>query len=106
MQCKSIGCFNHLLSPGDFCPSCMSKDSQEPLSTRYPQQYRAVGDISEIDVYEVNHLFNVQDPSGCLQQVVIKLLGSSSSNTAFEDIRQARDLLTRWLQLNQPKEAL
>lgn len=68
---------------------------------RYPDSYKSVGDMVMIDTYGVHHLFQVQDPSGCLQNASQKLLLSGSSNTAYRDIREARDTLTRWLQLNQ-----
>ncbi len=70
------------------------------LSERYPARYKAVGDILEIDVYGVHHLFEVADHSGALQEASSKLLMSASSGQLYKDVREARDLLTRWLQLN------
>jgi hypothetical protein len=102
--CKSIGCRNVFDTQQDFCSSCKNQLFQEEITSRKSSQFRQLGDISEIDVYEVNHLFNVQDPSGCLQQVIIKVLGSSTTGSTYDDISQARDLLTRWLQLNTPKK--
>lgn len=57
--------------------------------------------MTEVDVFAINHLFRVQDASGCLQHAVGKLLMASSRPTTYADIREARDALTRWLQLNQ-----
>ena len=85
--------------PGrDFCEPCQSKE-ETSLSEKYPDQYKDVGDITELDVFAVHHLFQLQDPSGCLQYASRKLL--MSGTPAYQDIREARDTLTRWLQLNQ-----
>jgi len=86
----------------DFCTHCLNKDgSDQHLSVRYPHQYRSVGDLTEVDVFAVNHLFKVQDASGCLQFSIGRLLMASTRPSTYADIREARDALTRWLQLNQ-----
>lgn len=76
-----------------------------PLFERYPEKFKPVGDMVEIDVYAVHHLFQIQDHSGCIHQASRMLL--MSGKPSYRDIREARDLLTRWLQLNQelPKES-
>lgn len=71
------------------------------MAERYPDTYKSVGDMAEIDVFAVHHLFQIQDHSGCLQNASMKLLLSGASKTTYRDIREARDTLTRWLQLNQ-----
>lgn len=97
-KCKSIGCANSV-SGSDFCEPCLTRDSADSsLSDRYPEQYRSLGDLAEIDVFAVHHLFQIQDPSGCLQHASRVLL--SSGQPDFRAIREARDTLTRWLQLN------
>jgi len=73
----------------------------QSLAERYPENYKTVGDLSEIDTYAVHHIFQIQDPSGCLQQASAKLLMTKSSKNIYRDVREARELLTRWLQLNQ-----
>jgi hypothetical protein len=110
--CKSIGCHNTLsIHDVDFCTSCNDQtlfdDAPLPndasLSERYPQYYKAVGELEEIDVYAVHHLFNIQDPAGCIQHASKKLLLSgvrTGGKSQFKDIKEARDTLTRWLQLN------
>jgi hypothetical protein len=55
--------------------------------------------MSEIDVFAINQLFQVNDPSGCLQHAIQKLL-LSGNKPSSQSIREARDTLTRWLQLN------
>lgn len=112
--CKSIGCSNLTATGEDFCEGCTNKaqsmlftSSEQPMSAKYPKYYKAVGDMEEIDVYAVHHLFNIQDPSGCIQHASKKLLLSGArtgGKSAYDDIREARDTLTRWLQLNKPTE--
>ena len=70
-------------------------------SAIYPGTYRSVGDVTEVDTFAVHQMFQINDHSGCLQSASTKLLMSSASCHTFRDIREARDTLTRWLQLNQ-----
>jgi hypothetical protein len=73
------------------------------MSEKYPKYYKPVGDFTEIDVYAVHHLFAIQDPSGAIQHASKKLLLSgvrTGGKTQQQDIREARDTLTRWLDLN------
>jgi hypothetical protein len=81
----------------------MSQDNQS-MSQKYPQYYKKVGSLTEIDVYAVHHLFDIQDPSGCIQHASKKLLLSgvrTGGKSALKDIKEARDTLTRWIQLNE-----
>lgn len=81
---------------------CLSKEGDKELLARYPGNYKQLGDLTELDAFGVNHLFQIQDPSGCLQHAISKLLMTNAPHTnAFRDVREARDTLTRWLQLNQ-----
>lgn len=121
--CRSIGCTNHIHNPSseDFCEECLSFNkhpthlvqdkaeesvaSAEPvsMSQKYPKYYKPVGNLTEIDVYAVHKLFNIQDPSGAIQHASKKLLLSgvrTGGKSPFKDIQEARDTLTRWLQLN------
>jgi hypothetical protein len=69
----------------------------------YPKYYKSVGSLTEIDVYAVHHLFCIQDSSGALQHASKKLLLSgvrTGGKTKYQDIREARDTLNRWLELN------
>lgn len=115
-KCKTIGCSNHAEHDSDFCTQCMETPlfdteeaplpSEQTLAQRYPQYYKRVGDFEEVDVYAVHHLFQVQDPSGCVQHASKKLLLSgvrTGGKSQFKDIKEARDTLTRWLQLNPEK---
>jgi hypothetical protein len=108
--CKAVHCFAPVLPGEDFCFHCapakqpaMSQDNQT-MSQKYPQYYKKVGDLTEIDVYAVHHLFDIQDPSGCIQHASKKLLLSgvrTGGKSALKDIKEARDTLTRWIQLNE-----
>lgn len=117
--CKAVNC-NHEVTPGtDFCVQCRDRSLRvslnpmsmvtpgESMSSKYPKYYKSVEHLTEIDVYAVHHLFNVNDPSGAIQHASKKLLLSGSRNggkSFFKDIEEARDTLTRWLQLNQPND--
>lgn len=102
--CKSIGCNNLAGASSDFCDRCNSAHHAPSLSPRYSQQFRAIGDETELDAFSINQLFNINDPSGCLQFAIRELLMSSSASDAYDAVHQARDALTRWLQLNKPQE--
>lgn len=108
--CKSIGCMMVLPAeyPEDFCAVCrasaVTRSSETSMSQKYPKYYKNVAGLNEIDVYAVHHLFNIQDPSGAIQHASKKLLLSgvrTGGKSAFDDIKEARDTLTRWLQINQ-----
>ena len=109
--CKSINCGGKITTQGeDFCPTCkatstyiVATESSEQLSKKYPKYFKDVSDVAEVDVYAVHQLFNIQDPSGCIQHASKKLLLSgvrTGGKSAFKDIQEAKDTLTRWLQLN------
>ncbi len=114
-NCKSINCSNPTQADQDFCPDCQQEFSTENKSIRtaqtslaetYPQYYKSVGNLTEIDVYATHMLFNIQDPSGCIQHASKKLLLSgvrTGGKSAYKDIQEARDTINRWLQLNADK---
>ena len=73
------------------------------MAQKYPKYYKSVKSIEEIDVYTVHQLFNIEDPSGCIQHASKKLLLSgvrTGGKSKIEDIQEARDTLTRFLQLH------
>ena len=112
LTCKSIGCHRRPALDSDFCDPCALKllagkanevEKTQTLAERYPKYYKPVGGLTEIDVYAVHYMFNIQDPSGCLQHSSKKLLLSgvrTGGKSQYKDIKEARDTLTRWLQLN------
>lgn len=104
--CKTMGCSRHVSSGFDFCGHCSQREINFSLSDRYPTQYKSIGDMTEIDSFAINHLFKVEDPSGCIQSAITKLLlCTNSRGTTYSEVRIARDALTRWLQLNQEETA-
>lgn len=82
------------------------KDKTTPgfsMSFLYPQYYKDVRRYSEIDVYATHQIFKIDDPSGALQHASKKILLSgvrTGGKSKFKDIREARDTLNRWLELN------
>jgi len=109
-QCHAIGCNNNIPVTQDFCSDCLSAktstessaESSNDMATRYPEYYKAVGDMQSVDVYAIHKLFNIQDPSGCIQHASKKLLLSgvrTGGKSKHKDVKEARDTLTRWLEL-------
>lgn len=108
--CKNVTCKHPAHVGEEYCWTCISKMyevSKEPpasMSTKYPKYYKKVGKLTEIDVYAVHHLFNIQDPSGAIQHASKKLLLSgvrTGGKTMLQDIKEARDTLTRWIELQE-----
>ena len=78
--------------------------SEISMSKLYPKDYKDVSDVLEVDVYHVHKIFNIQDPSGAIQHASKKLLLSgvrTGGKSFYDDIREARDTLNRWLEINQ-----
>lgn len=79
----------------------------QTLAQKYPKYYKAIPEgMTEIDVYGVHMLFDIQDPSGAIQHASKKLLLSgvrTGNKTKYQDIMEARDTLTRWLALSTEK---
>lgn len=103
-MCRSIGCTNPTYKNSDFCEECLKAQTQQlSMAKKYPKYYKPVGKLTEIDVYAVHQLFNIQDPSGAIHHASKKLLLSgvrTGGKSAVKDIAEARDTLTRWLELN------
>ena len=69
---------------------------------QYPKYYKDVSSLSDIDVYAVHELFDINDPSGCIQHASKKLLlcgVRTGGKDVATEIKEARDTLTRKLQL-------
>lgn len=111
--CKAVGCHALVSTNEDFCGDCtiemavstkhIEPNEPESMSEKYPQYYKSVGYLTEIDVYAVHYLFDIQDPSGAIQHASKKLLLSgvrTGGKSTYSDIKEARDTLTRWLELN------
>ena len=77
------------------------------MSAKYPKYYKDVSNLKEVDVYQVHKLFNIEDPSGAIQHASKKLLLSgvrTGGKSKYDDVREARDTLNRWLEINSLKE--
>ncbi len=116
-SCKAIGCSSLIptLDSADFCQECSEEHlenklvavSQSSLAELYPKYYKDFSGVDDADVYLVHHRFSIQDPSGCIHHASKKLLLSgvrTGGKSKYDDIKEARDTLTRWLQINSPSE--
>lgn len=83
----------------------------QSLSQKYPRYYKNVAHLTEVDVYQVHNLFGISDHSGAIHHASKKLLLAgvrTGGKPAIEDIREARDTLTRYLEIqaaNDPQPA-
>lgn len=117
--CANPVCTQNTYDDMHYCGTCMSyetdkleavgKKSPEPeslsIAHKYPKYYKWVGDMTSVDVYAVHKLFDIQDPSGCIQHASKKLLLSgvrTGGKSFYDDIKEARDTLNRWLELHKP----
>lgn len=120
-KCETIGCQAFVTEGQCLCNTCAQKLVNTPqvpfkefkakvpelspvsLATKYPQYYKSTQGMTELDVYAVHKLFDIQDPSGAIQHASKKLLLSgvrTGNKSKFKDITEARDTLNRWLELN------
>lgn len=120
-RCKTIGCLTVMtLEPGeDFCLECSRTQAQflravesvtsvtkspfKRLGELYPKYFKDVSNLTEVDVYEIHELFQVQDYSGAIHHASKKLLLSgvrTGGKSKYQDIKEARDTLNRWLQIH------
>lgn len=80
-----------------------SEDStKQSMSQKYPKYYKPVGNLKEVDVYQICNLFGLEDASGAIHHAVKKLLLSgvrTGGKTKRQDIMEARDTLNRWLDI-------
>lgn len=70
-------------------------------TAKHSHYHKNVSDYQTIDVYAVCKIFDVQDPSGCLQHAIKKLLvtGQRGHKDRKTDIQNAIDTLNRLLEL-------
>ncbi len=122
-KCVEPNCRNLKADKSLFCAECLNKAGGRlsesaltdadvptrrrddiPMSEKYPKYYKKVPKgATELDTYALNKMFPVDDPSGCILHARKKLLVPgvrTGGKTMVDDIREARDTLTRWLQLN------
>ena len=76
--------------------------TDRPMHEKYPAYYKDVSHLTSVDVYRVHRLFDVNDP--VIHHASKKLLmAGARTGEKFEvdDIREARDTLTRWLDMEE-----
>lgn len=76
------------------------------LADKYPKYHKRIPEgVTTIDTYALNQMFPVDDTSGCILHARKKLLVPgvrTGGKTMYDDVKEARDTLTRWLELNKP----
>jgi hypothetical protein len=78
-------------------------NAKSAMAQKYPQYFKDVSQLVEMDTYVLNTLFPVTDDSGCILHARKKLLipgVRTGDKPAHKDIKEARDTLNRWLQIN------
>lgn len=80
------------------------RESDPRMSFKYPKYYKEVPyGVTELDIYMVCHMFQVQDHSGALHHAIKKILlpgVRTGGKSRRDDIKEARDTLSRWLEIN------
>lgn len=112
--CKALGCATPIAHEHtDFCQTCgeqpQAAEAGVPdfqamsMAKKYPKYYKDFTGDDEVDVYLVHHRFEVEDFSGALHHASKKLLLSgvrTGGKSKYQDIKEARDTLNRWLEIN------
>lgn len=117
-KCKTVGCQRLAAGNMGVCIHCshdlsmvVGKPKQTNINLesnvfKYPKYFKSIPKgMTEIDVYAVHNLFSIQDPSGAIQHASKKLLLSgvrTGNKSQYQDIKEARDALNRWLELHTP----
>jgi hypothetical protein len=75
------------------------------MATKDPKYYKRIpAGVSELDIYAVCKMFDVTDAALSHSLKKIMLPGTrTGGKSRYDDIKEARDTLNRWLELN--KEA-
>lgn len=75
------------------------------MADKYPQYFREVAPGIEIDLYAVARLWHLNDPALFHAFKKIVAHGDRGTKSSVQDIREARDALTRWLELHVSEKA-
>lgn len=80
------------------------RSTDDRMSYKYPKYYKSIPTgMVDLDIYAVCQIFQVNDYSGAIHHAIKKLLlpgVRTGGKTRRDDIKEARDTLTRWLELN------
>lgn len=79
-------------------------ENKSLMSERYPKYYKRIpAGVMSVDVYAICKMFPVADDSGAINHARKKLLipgTRTGGKSLYEDIKEARDTLNRWLELH------
>lgn len=79
------------------------KHPENPMTTerKHSHYFKDVRHLDYVDIYQVCKLFEVEDSSHCTQHSIKKLLmsGKRGAKDKIKDITEARDTLSRYLQI-------
>lgn len=123
-SCVSKGCLNRAYEGSKYCGSCSVAGArlaaapapqpdmeEQTMAQKYPQYYKPIpSNLSEADTYVVNKMFPISandDPTGTVLHARKKLLVPgcrTGGKTFYQDIKEARDTLNRFLDLMKPEE--
>jgi hypothetical protein len=72
------------------------------MADKYPKYYKRVPEgVSVLDIYAVCKMFDVTDAALSHSLKKIMLPGTrTGGKSRYDDIKEARDTLNRWLELN------
>ena len=73
---------------------------------KHGHYFKDVSDTDVVDIYDVCELFPMNDNSGALMHAVKKILGGGGrgSKGQMQDVEEAIDTLTRWVEINKRKQ--
>lgn len=124
--CIKPGCINPAKPEEKFCEMCISRtdindrvtmaaadtdaqkrrESDMSMSEKYPKYYKKLPEgVTEVDVYAVCQLFGINDAA--ISHAVKKLMlpgARTGLKSIYNDVKEARDTLNRWIELNPKKE--
>ena len=85
----------------DYLMSLQTGASKQSNAVLYPHYFKDVSHLTEVDVYRVCQLFDVNDPSGAKHHAIKKLLvsGNRGAKDNIQDIVEARNTLNRLITL-------
>ena len=84
-------------------PCLDEKATQKGVEKPYGRYSIGVSGVDSIDVYDIHAKYGIDDPSGCIQHASKKLLLAgvrTGEKPKWKDVKEARDTLNRWLQIN------
>ena len=103
VRAAHIGTWNRIEDTLNGSTEYLEDEQQEETAKKYDVYFKDVSELNEVDVYQVHHLFNVLDASGCLHHASKKILlpgVRTGGKERYKDIEEARDTLNRWLEIN------